>query len=533
MELRSVLVAVLAVMSAQCLCARSYTWIGGTSGAWGTAANWVADDDPDVHVVPSGSQDSVTLACEEGDITITCSGWLEPAIVFATNVTFFVESGTATLKGSQSGTGNLTKTGSGLLRVQGGSSRTGWAYVYGGTLVLANERILGQRGGCIVGDGINEAILQVERDYTWGARLFGPNDGSGDLTIKNKGVLIWDVSNNNKTVGQITNLNLEEGGLIRLGSHSLATDSSVAVFTVAGDFQFLSASDPTVNGTLRLRSSELRITGTRNKTLVLSCGIDAQFQYPNYTAYAKLGAAGGNGLEVDVHVLGVVKDMWDGRDGIDIINSGTVKLSGNNTYGGNVNGNQGNTRVQSGRLLVDNTVGSGTGYSKVVVSAGATLGGVGTIGGLTENKTYSNRGGNGYTNDACVVVKGAAGNPGVLAPGSYEDTTNARIYGTLTVGSAATPSSVTMNSNTKLAVSVGKGGATALKVYGPLTLGSNVTLDVNVSKDAKAGEHVLVSATDGITGDYVLTGNVKSSRLIRTANEIRVRVSKGLILFAH
>ena len=78
------------------------------------------------------------------------------------------------------------------------------------------------------------------------------------------------------------------------------------------------------------------------------------------------------------------------------------------TYGGNVS-NQGNTRVQSGRLLVDNTEGSGTGYSKVVVSAGATLGGVGTIGGFTQAKTYNGRGGNAAITDPCVVVNGAAG----------------------------------------------------------------------------------------------------------------------------
>ena len=348
------------------------------------------------------------------------------------------------------------------------------------------------------------------------------------MVIKNKGVLEFSLSNKNKCDAIVDNLTIEEGGEARMGSHSFRIASNTGYYTIAGDLTFLES--PELNNRISLLSGEFHVAGNRQSTLLIPNSLSSQYQYVNGYICAKLSAEGGNGLEVDMHILGPIVDAWDARDGIDIKGTGTVKLSGgNSTYGGNVS-NQGNTRVQSGRLLVDNTEGSGTGYSKVVVSAGATLGGVGTIGGLTQAKTYNGRGGNAAITDPCVVVNGAAGNPGVLAPGSYEDTTNARIYGTLTVGGEDSPSSVTMNANTKLAFEAGKGGATGLKVYGPLTLGSNVVLDVNVRDDAKTGDYVLVSATGGITGDYTLTGNAGAAKVVRSENQILLKIRKGLTI---
>jgi autotransporter-associated beta strand protein len=54
--------------------------------------------------------------------------------------------------------------------------------------------------------------------------------------------------------------------------------------------------------------------------------------------------------------------------------SGTWTLTGANTY-------TGSTIVNDGRLMINNTTGSGTGTGQVIVGVGATLGGTGTIGG--------------------------------------------------------------------------------------------------------------------------------------------------------
>jgi hypothetical protein len=540
MNTRSCLAAGLTLMAALGLQARNYTWIGGTEGAWSTAANWVADDDSSVHAVPISWQDKATLSCADGDITITCSGYLEPAINFATNVTFYVaENKEAIIKGSFTGVGDISKSGPGKVTLNvGGAERIGWVYVNEGTLAFSAERALGKSGGCVVGDGVHDAVLEANRDEQWGGRFFGPSntDGLGDLIIKNKGVLVYDKSNNWKTCAQLSNLTIEPGGRAQMGCHGFygGLQASAGRFDVAGDMTFLDATSAALNGTFALMSTELRILGERTETFQMPVGLLLRRDWGSQgAAYAKLNAVGGNGLAVDLHVYGEVVSQYGPRDGLDIIGNGTVKLSGSSTYGGKTNGSsgeEGRTRVQSGRLLVDNTTGSGTGYSAVEVSAGATLGGIGIIGGLTEGKTYGNNERSASPADPCVIVNGAAGNPGVLAPGSYEDTTNARIYGTLTVGSAEAPSSVTMNANTKLAFEVGKGGATGLKVYGPLTLGTGVTLDVNVAEDAKSGDYVLVSATEGITGNYTLTGNVNPKQVVQKGNEIILRVRNGLTL---
>jgi autotransporter-associated beta strand protein len=55
--------------------------------------------------------------------------------------------------------------------------------------------------------------------------------------------------------------------------------------------------------------------------------------------------------------------------------SGTLTVRGNNTYSGG-------TTVAGGKLLVNNSTGSGTGSGAVTVNSGATLGGTGTIAGL-------------------------------------------------------------------------------------------------------------------------------------------------------
>jgi autotransporter-associated beta strand protein len=56
--------------------------------------------------------------------------------------------------------------------------------------------------------------------------------------------------------------------------------------------------------------------------------------------------------------------------------TGTLALSGNNTYSGPTN-------VTAGTLLANNTSGSATGSGNVTVAFGATLGGIGTTGGAT------------------------------------------------------------------------------------------------------------------------------------------------------
>jgi autotransporter-associated beta strand protein len=71
---------------------------------------------------------------------------------------------------------------------------------------------------------------------------------------------------------------------------------------------------------------------------------------------------------------GVVQDY--GTASLTKVGTGTLTLSGDNTYGGG-------TIIDAGTLLANNPTGSATGSGDVTVNSGATLGGSGSIAGLT------------------------------------------------------------------------------------------------------------------------------------------------------
>ena len=473
--------------------------------------------------MPTAS-DKAVVSDVGGSVKFIFAGdtWLEPEIEFGADITFDVAEGkTVYAKKALSGSGDAIKTGLGTFQLQSNCTRTGALYVNEGIVNWSGGESVCGSTGLFVGDGVHDAEFRMLMDWSWDTTKAFVNNATAPLIVQNHGVFDWQHYCNNvyHSRANFSPLTIYAGGAAYIGSHVLVNNDNAAVHSVNGILEGLAG------GQFRLKASTLSF-GSTEETRMLAFGFTGQFQWVSGSVYAKIGAVANEGLEVDLHISGPLGIGWDARDGYDFIGTGTVKLSGSSIYGGHAS--QGFTRVQSGRLFVDNETGSGTGYSKVEVSAGATLGGTGFIGGFADDMATSAE--TAYAATACVVVNGAAGNPGVLAPGSYEDDTNKRIYGTLTVGSEDQASSVTMNANTKLAFEAGKGGATGLKVYGPLTLGSNVTLDVNVRDDAKTGDYVLVSATGGITGDYTLTGNASAAKVVRSENQILLKIRKGLII---
>jgi hypothetical protein len=127
-------------------------------------------------------------------------------------------------------------------------------------------------------------------------------------------------------------------------------------------------------------------------------------------------------------------------------------------------------QINGGTLLCDNASGTPFGNTAVRVNAGTTLGGIGSVGGTERGN---------------VVVAGTAANPGVLAPGSIDEETGARIHGTFTVGSATQTNLVSLGASTKLVIGAGardpatrRSGVDKLLVHGALEIGENATLDL-------------------------------------------------------
>lgn len=150
---------------------------------------------------------------------------------------------------------------------------------------------------------------------------------------------------------------------------------------------------------------------------------------------------------------------------------GTLTLSGNNTYAGG-------TQVNVGTLLVNNTVGSGTGTGTVSVASGATLGGNGTISGATTVN-------------------------GIIAPGNS--------IGTLNVANT-----LIWNSNDAWAFELGTAGLSLgasgtsdlLNLTGSFTKGTGATFAFDFLGGGQEGWYKLVDWTVGTTflaGDFSAT----------------------------
>ncbi len=172
--------------------------------------------------------------------------------------------------------------------------------------------------------------------------------------------------------------------------------------------------------------------------------------------------------------------------------------------------------IKAGTWLADNETGSGTGTYTTSVAGGATLGGLGHIGGANTSQTFS--------------LAGSSGSPAVLAPGSIDEVTGDHVYGTLTAGSESATNTVTFGAYSTLRVGFAVPDRhDSLMVYGAMALsGSNKTLEVVLPESLekmRAGEYVVATATEGITGTFeTVSVSNPSAKVSVTENEIIVSI---------
>ena len=174
------------------------------------------------------------------------------------------------------------------------------------------------------------------------------------------------------------------------------------------------------------------------------------------------------------------------------------------------------TRVFEGTLLVDNEAGSGTGNSRVSVSAGAVLGGTGRIGGSTETVPHWQ---NPNTEGSKYVLVTATGNEeaqAVIAPGTIDDETGAFVSGELTVGSGDISHPVTFGNASTLRIASDRSGSSRLTVYGKVTVSAtdsvlDLATAVADNGKVKGGVYTILSATEGIDGVFATVVRPRSS----------------------
>ena len=147
-----------------------------------------------------------------------------------------------------------------------------------------------------------------------------------------------------------------------------------------------------------------------------------------------------------------------------------------------------NLVIGAGTWLWD---GNGVGAGLVSISAGATLGGIGT---MPVNKT------SGFV---CVYVNGNDGNPGWIAPGSVDDTDGSHVYGTLNLGSSRGDLSLLAHGAVKVRIGVVDGvtKCDSLVVNGYTHFSSDNKLVVEADRYAQlaVGTYTIFNSTWGMS----------------------------------
>jgi len=257
---------------------------------------------------------------------------------------------------SVSGSGALTINTQGTIRYTGSATHTGGTVISDGILQLGNGGTEGSLSGDVsIATG---ATLEYNRSANSSLRL----SSSGTFTKKGAGALI--ITDGDVIFSGVLNV---IAGTLQLGS-SFAFSAQNIVFS-AGRISSDSASARTLaRGIFLSNSSGLSLGDTiNNGTLDIQGNLGLGYS--------------SNTLNVDSEVLvsGVVTG-FSGSVGLTKLGSGTLILSGNNTYSGN-------TTVSAGTLIVNGTQArSEIGFQaqgEHFIAAGATLGGSGTIHGDT------------------------------------------------------------------------------------------------------------------------------------------------------
>jgi len=405
----------------------------GWTGADGKInAAWVQDQ----FAVFGGTGGTVNVSNAGGTVRITGAQFAADGYVLQGDAIELGASGTVVRVGDGSGTDttrsatlNVALTGTGgLVKDDVGTLVLGGTNTYtGGTTVKAG--VLQGGTASLQGDIVNNAEVAFDQGPTAGTYA-GTMSGTGKLRKIGSGTLVLGSANSHAggTFVDAGTLATDVTGALGSGAANVATGATLqlgggfdAGTTAIGNQGTVRFQDKSSAGTSTLTNAAggvLDFAGDASAdkaTVINQAG--AQVRIDQATTGVSFGALSGAGETVlgakaltlggsggDNSLSGAISGVGGS---VVKVGSGTLTLSGANTY-------TGATTVAAGTLRVNNTSGSGTGTGAVQVQSGATLAGSGSIAG------------------AVTIAKG-----GILAAGNSP--------GTLTLGALTLAGGSTLN----------------------------------------------------------------------------------------
>ena len=294
--------------------------------------------------------------------------------------------------------GTLTKLGTGTLTLRGGNSFTGGTAINGGVLALGSGNAIGSSGTISFGGGT--------------LRFFSVSALDFSSRFSNAANQAYSLDTNGQQVTLASNLTSPGGSLGKLGAGTL---------TLSGSNSF--------SGTTRVAAGVLSLANTEalaGSTLDLNAADSGTvtFSVPGTNTYMLGGLSGSRPLALGATSLSIGANdastayagSLSGVGALTKLGSGTLTLSGSNSY-------TGDTRVTAGTLALGNTAAlAGSTLVLNATDAGSlafTLSGANTyaIGGLTGSRDIVMSGSVGLSigaNGQSTTYAGVLSGPGAL-----------------------------------------------------------------------------------------------------------------------
>ena len=403
----------------------------------------------------------------------------------------------ATLSGIISGSGALTKTGAGTVRLNGANTYSGTTTLSVGSLEVGHASALGSTAGgtaVVNGAGLGIVGVTIAENLTitglgsLGALVSSGTSGvSGSVTLAgnagigviNGGTLtISGAIDDGASTFNLTKVNasgVTNGTLVLSGANSYDGATTISAGTLVAAHN--TALGTTGAGTTVANGAALAFQGdvtvAEAITSLTGTGVSGTGSLRNVSGTNTLSGAvtltGATGIGADAGTLIISSGITDGASTYNVskVGAGAVTLTGANIF-------DGTTTVSAGTLLVTGALANST---AVTVASGATLGGTGSIAG------------------AVTIQSG-----GVLAPGVAGTNNGA---GTLTLANGLTIASGGTLS-VDIAGSAAGTGYDQVSVTGTVTV-TGATVTVTHSYVPGTGDtYRLISndGTDAITGTF-------------------------------